>query len=210
MVRECQFTGEFPFARLDLSDPKMPLQVSMEAFNPLIPLNDKDSSLPAAIFLFQLTNPTSEPVEAVLFANLENKVGHPEVGKGVIEFREGESVSGLVEQIQAAFKWKETVEMFNSFAYLLGMFALGTLFVKHGTRLKYYLSLLLVATLLLLFAKSIAVGLVVDQFIYFPVLFVLMHPAKLGMLTSWSFFLMMAILINEVEARIALPQEATT
>jgi len=95
-MRECEFTGEFPFARLDFDDPKMPLQVSMEAFNPFIPLNDKDSSLPAAIFLFQLTNPTSEPVEAVLFANLENKVGHPEVGKGVIEFRDGESVSGLM------------------------------------------------------------------------------------------------------------------
>lgn len=95
-MRECQFTGEFPFARIDFDDPKMPLQVSMEAFNPFIPLNDKDSSLPAAIFLFHLSNPTSEPVEAVLFANLENKVGHPEPGKGVIEFREGESVSGLM------------------------------------------------------------------------------------------------------------------
>jgi len=68
----------------------------MEAFNPFIPLNDKDSGLPVAIFLFHLSNPTSEPVQATLFANLENKVGHPEVGKGVIEFKEGESVSGLM------------------------------------------------------------------------------------------------------------------
>ena len=95
-IRECEFIGEFPFARIDFSDPNMPLDVSMEAFNPFIPLNDKDSSIPAAIFLFHLTNPTSAPVEATLFANLENRVGHPEVGKGVIEFREGESVSGLM------------------------------------------------------------------------------------------------------------------
>ena len=95
-MRECKFIGEFPFARLDFSDPNMPLQVSLEAFNPFIPLNDKDSSLPAAIFLFHLTNPTSDPVEATLFANLENKLGHPEPGKGVIEFRGGENVSGLM------------------------------------------------------------------------------------------------------------------
>jgi non-lysosomal glucosylceramidase len=94
--QECKFTGEFPFARLDFNDPKMPLQVTMEAFNPFIPLNDDDSSLPAAIFLFHLSNPTSEPVSAVLFANLENKVGHPDPGKGVIAFQEGENVSGLM------------------------------------------------------------------------------------------------------------------
>lgn len=94
--RECKFTGEFPFARMDFNDPKMPLQVSLEAFNPFIPLNDKDSSLPAAIFLFHLRNPTQETVSATLFANLENKIGHPEAGKGVIAFQEGENVSGLM------------------------------------------------------------------------------------------------------------------
>jgi len=94
-MQECKFTGEFPLARLDFSDPKMPLDVSLEAFNPFIPLNDKDSSLPAAIFLFKLTNSTSDTVDATLFANLENKTGHPEVGKGIIESRSGEKVSGL-------------------------------------------------------------------------------------------------------------------
>jgi len=94
--RKCEFVGEFPFARLEFHDPKMPLNVSMEAFNPFIPLNDKDSSIPVAIFLFHLSNPTSETVNATLFANLENKVGHPEVGKGVIEFKDGENTSGLM------------------------------------------------------------------------------------------------------------------
>ncbi len=94
-MRDCHFIGEFPFARIDFFDPKMPLDVSMEAFNPFIPLNDKDSSIPTAIFLFHLSNNTSEPIEAVLFANLENRAGHPEVGKGVIEFIEGKNVSGL-------------------------------------------------------------------------------------------------------------------
>ena len=98
-IRECKFTGEFPFARMDLGSSAihcaLPLEVSLEAFNPFIPLNNKDSSLPAAIFLIHLKNPSSEKVEATLFANLENKLGHPEVGKGVIAYKEGKNVSGL-------------------------------------------------------------------------------------------------------------------
>ncbi len=93
--RECRFTGSFPIARLDFADPKMPLNVSMEAFNPFIPLNDKDSSLPVAIFLFHLENPSDQPVRATLFANLENKTGHPESGGGVIAFKGGEYAAGL-------------------------------------------------------------------------------------------------------------------
>jgi len=95
-MRECKFIGNFPFAGIEFGDPKMPLEVSMEAYNPFIPLNDKDSSIPVAIFLFHLSNPTSDTVEATLFGNLENKVGHPEVGKGVIEYKEGENASGLM------------------------------------------------------------------------------------------------------------------
>lgn len=42
--KQVKFTGAFPFARLDLADPKMPLEVAVEAFNPYIPLNADDST----------------------------------------------------------------------------------------------------------------------------------------------------------------------
>jgi non-lysosomal glucosylceramidase len=101
-MRSCEFTGEFPLARLDFADPRMPLEVSLEAYNPFLPLNPDDSGLPIAIFLVHLHNPSDRPVKAVLFANLENRLGHPEVGQGVIEYREGEhrgcagALAGLV------------------------------------------------------------------------------------------------------------------
>jgi non-lysosomal glucosylceramidase len=94
-MRECTFTGEFPLARLDFSDPNIPLEVSLEAFNPFLPLNPDDSGLPIALFRITLRNPSDRPVRAVLFANLENRIGHPEVGGGVIDYRNGEHVSGL-------------------------------------------------------------------------------------------------------------------
>jgi len=111
--RAVQFVGSFPIARLDFDDPKMPLTVSMEAFNPFIPLNPDDSGLPAAMFLFHLSNPSDEPVEAVLFANLENKSGHPEPGNGVIEYFEHADVRGLR---MSTTKYPEDSPRYGSFA----------------------------------------------------------------------------------------------
>ncbi len=93
--RSVQFTGAFPFARLDFDDPTVPLEVSMEAYNPFIPLNPDDSGLPIAMFYFYLRNPADEPVCATLFANLENKTGFPDVGGGIIEYFEHQGVHGL-------------------------------------------------------------------------------------------------------------------
>lgn len=50
------FSGEYPFARIDFQDETFPGTVALTAFNPLIPLNDKDSSLPVAMFMPEITN----------------------------------------------------------------------------------------------------------------------------------------------------------
>lgn len=42
------FDGEFPIATLKFGHKKFPGSVEMEAFNPLIPTNEDDSSIPAA------------------------------------------------------------------------------------------------------------------------------------------------------------------
>ncbi len=93
--RHAVFEGAFPFARLYLEDPRMPLRVTLEAYNPFIPLNPDDSGLPIAIFHFSLFNSTDDDVEAVLFANMENKLGYPETGGGVIEAYDSGKVRGL-------------------------------------------------------------------------------------------------------------------
>lgn len=51
-----EFTGEFPFARVRFSHPAFPASVTLEAFNPLIPTNEDDSSIPAAFFEISLKN----------------------------------------------------------------------------------------------------------------------------------------------------------
>ena len=93
--RSVEFEGAFPFARLYFDDPRVPLDVWMEAYNPFIPLNPDDSGLPIAVLNYHLRNPGEEPVHVTLFANLENKAGFPEVGGGLIEYFEAPGVRGL-------------------------------------------------------------------------------------------------------------------
>jgi uncharacterized protein (DUF608 family) len=72
------FDGRFPVATLEFNDPAFPGAVSMTAFNPFIPTNERDSSLPAAMFEVSFTNPTDAPVTYTLAAVLSHGVpGHP-------------------------------------------------------------------------------------------------------------------------------------
>ncbi len=57
------FESEFPFARLVFSDEKFPGEVTLTAFNPFIPLNSDDSSIPAAFFEIEFVNPTEKPLK---------------------------------------------------------------------------------------------------------------------------------------------------
>jgi uncharacterized protein (DUF608 family) len=61
--RSCRFDGRFPVARLAFADDRFPGEVALTAFNPFIPLNDADSSIPAALFAIDLHNTTDAPID---------------------------------------------------------------------------------------------------------------------------------------------------
>jgi len=77
---EAVFRGEYPFAWLELQDKQVPLKVSLEAFNPFIPLEVDDSSIPVAVFNWTIENPTKKPVDVGLMATMQNPVGWQSVG----------------------------------------------------------------------------------------------------------------------------------
>jgi len=66
------FRGEFPIARLAFKGGKFPGRVTLTAFNSFIPLNDKDSGIPAALFEFEITNPTRKAITYTLVGALAN------------------------------------------------------------------------------------------------------------------------------------------
>jgi uncharacterized protein (DUF608 family) len=57
------FEGKFPIASLKFDDPQFPGSVGLVAFNPFIPLNDRDSSMPVAMFEVSFTNPTDSEID---------------------------------------------------------------------------------------------------------------------------------------------------
>lgn len=66
------FRGEFPLAELEFKGSLFPGKVQLRAFNPFIPLNDKDSGIPAALFEFDIKNTTSETLHYTLSGILAN------------------------------------------------------------------------------------------------------------------------------------------
>lgn len=61
-LRQCSFKGEYPFGTVSLSDADIPLTIKITGFNPFIPLDDKNSSIPCAILEYTLKNPSAETV----------------------------------------------------------------------------------------------------------------------------------------------------
>ena len=60
---KCTFQGEYPFGEAKISDPAVPLQVTVSGWNPFIPLDDKNSSIPCAILEYTLLNASAQTVE---------------------------------------------------------------------------------------------------------------------------------------------------
>ena len=114
-VKQIEMTGEYPFATLRFRDDDLPVQLELEAFSPLEPLNTKLSSLPLAVFRFRIRNPTSQPQTVSLAALMINPVGyeakvdihgisHPNFGGNINDFfREGQA-AGLLMRAEAGEK----------------------------------------------------------------------------------------------------------
>jgi len=93
--REGRFLGSYPFARLELSDARVPLDVSLECFNPFIPGNDEDSGIPVAIFYWHLENTGRAAIEATVMGSLQNMAGVDERGQNLNRFIDAGTHRGL-------------------------------------------------------------------------------------------------------------------
>ena len=73
--RSAAFAAAYPLGQVSLSDPEAPVEVRIEAFNPLVPADPEASGLPAAVLRYVLTNKTDSPLRAVVCGTLPNFIG---------------------------------------------------------------------------------------------------------------------------------------
>ena len=73
--RGCRFATAYPFGRVTLSDPDVPLDVELKAFNPLVPTDADASGIPLAAFTVTLHNRRPRAVTASAAINVPNFIG---------------------------------------------------------------------------------------------------------------------------------------
>ncbi|WP_180538424.1 GH116 family glycosyl-hydrolase, partial [Nevskia soli] len=69
------FSGEFPMARIAFQDSRLPVQVSLEAFSPFIPLDPESSGYPAAVLRYRVRNRRSSAALVSIAFSLDHMAG---------------------------------------------------------------------------------------------------------------------------------------
>ncbi len=97
-MEKARFTGKYPFAEIELSDSQIPVQITLEAFNPFIPLKPEESGIPAVILRFRLKNLSPIPAKVTVAGSILNPVGFD--GQGELNSIENEKFGQNVNEIK--------------------------------------------------------------------------------------------------------------
>jgi len=97
--RNCSFHAAYPFGQILLSDPDVPVDVRLEAFNPLVPGDADASGIPVAVLRFVVRNKTDRTIQASVCGTVQNFIGtdgtHGAPDDNVNTFREASGLGGI-------------------------------------------------------------------------------------------------------------------
>ena len=74
--RAATFKTTYPFAQVDLIDNDVPLDISIESYNPFILGNADDSDIPIMILNYKVTNNSDKDAKVSIAANIPNFIGN--------------------------------------------------------------------------------------------------------------------------------------
>lgn len=100
--RNVSFEGKFPVAKLTFTDEHFPSVVRLTAFNPMIPHNAYDSSIPAGFFEWEIENTTDGEMSYTLAFSMRNptecavNTGVEEGRKKGVFFKSGDKVENEI------------------------------------------------------------------------------------------------------------------
>ena len=91
---------------VDLVDDELPVEVTLTAFTPFVPLDADDSGIPGALLRYRVRNRGAEPLDVAIAGSLSNPIGarpqrnvfhFPDFdGRPRIEWREADNLRGLL------------------------------------------------------------------------------------------------------------------
>jgi non-lysosomal glucosylceramidase len=68
------FNGQYPQGTVDYESSHLPLKATLKAYSPFIPLNLDDSSLPATLMNYTITNTSNNKIGVDLYGKLQNAI----------------------------------------------------------------------------------------------------------------------------------------
>jgi uncharacterized protein (DUF608 family) len=77
------FEGQYPINKVFYRDEALPVNIEMKAYSPFIPLNTKDSAIPATLMEFTISNTSDDRVDVDLVGYLQNPAGVHSAQEGV-------------------------------------------------------------------------------------------------------------------------------
>ncbi|NYE18367.1 GH116 family glycosyl-hydrolase [Microbacterium immunditiarum] len=99
-LRGATMHGEYPVVDIDFDDDVLPVDVSLRAFTPLVPLDADASGIPAAVLRYRVTNPGAQPVAVTVAGSVSHTAGRGEGPYGMraqqtVRWRDEGGVRGL-------------------------------------------------------------------------------------------------------------------
>ena len=94
------FDAAYPFGQVNLQTLQIPVEVKIKAFNPLIPGDVDNSSIPMAVLDFELTNTTKKDIPFSICGTLQNFIGEDGSGGRAAgnknAFRSQDGINGIL------------------------------------------------------------------------------------------------------------------
>lgn len=93
------FQTAYPFGQVKLEDKSLPVKATVGAFNPLIPGNTDDSSIPMAILCYRVKNTSDKPINIAIAGTIQNFIGYDgskgKAIKNVNTIKEQDGIKGI-------------------------------------------------------------------------------------------------------------------
>ena len=70
-----RMSGEYPLLTIEFADEQLPVEVRLQAFTPLVPLDVDASGIPGAVLRYTVHNPLDRPVDVTVAGSMSAPIG---------------------------------------------------------------------------------------------------------------------------------------